>query len=203
MSISTFAELKTSVQSWLHRSDLTSVAEDFIMMAEWKINRLLRISAMEADLNVTIASGVAACPADYVQLKFAYVDGTPIGKLNRKTAEWIYSNFTTRSANGKPQTIARQGTNFIFGPYPNSNYTIKGVYYKRLDPLTTSNPTNFYITDAPDLLLYGALMEAAPYMKGDSRIPVWQAKFAEALGQVQGETDREEVSGGPLIATVR
>jgi hypothetical protein len=51
------------------------------------------------------------------------------------------------------------------------------------------------------LLLYAALTEAAPYLKNDIRIPVWQAKFSESLGQVQGESDREELSGGPLMAS--
>lgn len=202
MSISTYAELKTAVANWLHRSDLSSVASDFVALGEWKINRMLRVSAMEADLNVVIAAGVAALPADYVSMKFAYIDGTPTQGMNRKTAEWILRNFPSRAADTKPRNYARQGTNLIFGPYPNSAYTVKGVYYKRLPPLSDSNTTNYFTASAPDLLLYAALLEAAPYLKGDERIPVWQAKYTEVLGQVQGETDREEISGGPLMATV-
>lgn len=200
MSISSYTELKASVVGWLHRSDLSSVAGDFIALGEWKINRMLRVSAMEADLSVVIAAGVAALPADYVSMKFAYIDGTPVQVLSRKTAEQVIRMFPTRSSNDKPIAYARQGTNLVFGPYPNSAYTVKGVYYKRLPPLADSNLTNYFTASAPDLLLYAALMEAAPYMKGDERIPVWQAKFTEALGQVQGETDREEISGGPLVA---
>jgi hypothetical protein len=45
------------------------------------------------------------------------------------------------------------------------------------------------------------LCEAAPYLKNDIRIAVWQAKFTEALGQVQGEADREELAGGALVAS--
>lgn len=203
MSISTWAGLTDSVANWLHRSDVSGVAADFVMMGEWKVNRRLRVAAMEADLSVAIASGVAAHPSDYVSLKYAYIDGTPTQPLERKTAQWILANFPTRSAEGKPSAIARQGTNFIFGPYPDADYTVKGVYYKRLTPLSGANTTNWFTANAPDLLLYAALLEAAPYLKNDIRIPVWQAKFTEALNQVQGEADREETSGGPLVATCR
>jgi hypothetical protein len=201
MTISTFTQLSTSVSNWLHRADLTAVVEDFIMAGEWKINRLLRIRAMEADLSVAIASGVAALPSDYVQLKYAYIDGTPTQPLQRKTAQWIGENYPTRSSSGKPLYIGRQGSNFVFGPYPDSSYTVAGVYYKRLDPLSGANETNWFTANAPDLLLYAALCEAAPYLKNDIRIAVWQAKFTEALGQVQGEADREELAGGALVAS--
>jgi hypothetical protein len=201
MTISTFTQLSTSVSNWLHRADLTAVVEDFIMAGEWKINRLLRIRAMEADLSVAIASGVAALPSDYVQLKFAYISGTPTQPLQRKTAQWIGENYPTRSSSGKPLYIGRQGSNFVFGPYPDSSYTVAGVYYKRLDPLSGANETNWFTANAPDLLLYAALCEAAPYLKNDIRIAVWQAKFTEALGQVQGEADREELAGGALVAS--
>jgi hypothetical protein len=201
MTISTFTQLSTSVSNWLHRADLTAVVEDFIMAGEWKINRLLRIRAMEADLSVAIASGVAALPSDYVQLKYAYIDGTPTQPLQRKTAQWIGENYPTRSSSGKPLYIGRQGSNFVFGPYPDSAYTVAGVYYKRLDPLSGANETNWFTANAPDLLLYAALCEAAPYLKNDIRIAVWQAKFTEALGQVQGEADREELAGGALVAS--
>jgi hypothetical protein len=144
MTISTFTQLSTSVSNWLHRADLTAVVEDFIMAGEWKINRLLRIRAMEADLSVAIASGVAALPSDYVQLKFAYISGTPTQPLQRKTAQWIGENYPTRSSSGKPLYIGRQGSNFVFGPYPDSSYTVAGVYYKRLDPLSGANETNWF-----------------------------------------------------------
>jgi hypothetical protein len=201
MTISTFTQLSTSVSNWLHRADLTAVVEDFIMAGEWKINRLLRIRAMEADLSVAISSGVAALPSDYVQLKYAYIDGTPTQPLQRKTAQWIGENYPTRSSSGKPLYIGRQGSNFVFGPYPDSAYTVAGVYYTRLDPLSGANETNWFTANAPDLLLYAALCEAAPYLKNDIRIAVWQAKFTEALGQVQGEADREELAGGALVAS--
>lgn len=199
--ISTYTELKNAVASWLHRGDTAVIAPDLIMLGEWKCYRLLRIRAMEASLSGTTSGGVLALPADYVNLKFAYVNRTPKVILERRPAEWIHATYPTRT--GVPQFIGRDQGNFVFGPTPDSNYDIAGTYYKRLPPLSDATPTNWLTANAPDLLLFGALSEAAAYFKNDGRIPTWQSKFEEILAQVQGEDDRESISGGPLTMMVR
>lgn len=203
MSITTYSELKTSVASWLSRADLTTYIPDFITLGEKRIYRDLRVRAMEASLSSTIASGVIAVPTGYVAMKYAYIIASPIGKLTRKDPEWIYQHYPTRSSDGQPKFFAREADNFIFGPYPDSTYTVNGIYYKRLDALSGSNETNWFITNAPDLLLWAALCEAAPFLKADTRIAIWENKYAMVKNAVQLEDDQEEISGSPLMATAR
>jgi hypothetical protein len=202
MSISSYSELKTAVANWLNRSDLTAYVPDFIMMGEKRIYRELRIRAMEASLSSAISSGVISVPSGYVELKFVYIDGTPVNRLTKKDPGWIYENYPTRSADGKPQFIAREVDNFIFGPYPDSSYTVKGVYYKRLDALSDSNTTNWFITNAPDLLLFAALAEAEPFLKNDDRTALWEAKYEKIKNQIITEDKNEAYSGSPLTVTV-
>ena len=200
MSITTYAELKTAVKNWLRRgTEMDSYVDDLVTLGEKRIYRKLRVRAMEEALNSTIASGVIAVPSDYVSIKHAYVDGTPVQGLQRKSAEWIYSNYPTRSADGKPKFIARESTNFIFGPYPDSGYTVKGIYYKRLSAL--SSATNDIFTNHPDLYLFAALAETAIFID-DKRTELWVARFNDIFNQVQGEEDEEGASGGPLTMAV-
>lgn len=203
MSISTYGELKTAVAGWLNRSDLTSIIPDLIRLGELRIYRDLRIRPMETALNSTISSGVIAVPSGYVELKYAYIDTTPVGKLQRKDSEWIYFNYPTRAADGQPKFIAREADNFIFGPYPDSTYTIKGIYYKRLDALSDSNTTNWFTTNASDLLLWASLCEAAPYLENDERVGLWEKKYDITKSRVQREDDQEDFSGSPLAMTAR
>lgn len=203
MSITSYATLQTAVASWLHRDDLTTQIPDFIALAEKRIYRDFRIRAMEASLSSAISSGVVAVPSGYVDMKYAYVNSSPVQHLQRKTAEWIYANYPLRSSEGKPLFFAREVDSFIFGPYPDSTYTIKGVYYKRLDALSDTNTSNWFITNAPDLLLYGALCEAAPFLADDPRIDVWEKKYAMVGERLQREDTMEDVSGGPLAVTGR
>jgi hypothetical protein len=83
----------------------------------------------------------------------------------------------------------------VFGPYPDSNYTVKGVYYKQLTALSDSNTTNWLTTDAPDLLLWATLSEAAPFLKDDARIGIWEGKY-QAAKQALKAQDRRDMGPG-------
>jgi len=203
MSIASYSELKTAVANWLNRSDLTSYVPDFIALGEARIYREIRIRTMEASLSSAISSGVVAVPNDYVELKYAYVDGSPTRQLLRATPDFIYANYPTRSATSKPSYIARESSNFIFGPYPDSAYTIKGIYYKRLTALSDSNTTNWFTTNAPGILLWAALCEAEPFLKNDARIQLWQAKYEMEKEGIEREERNEQFSGGGMAISVR
>jgi hypothetical protein len=196
MAITTYAELQTSVGNWLHRADLTAIIPDLIMLGEKRIFREVRVRVMETALNSAIASGVLAVPADYLELKFAYIDGTPVGPLSRSTASEIYTEYPLRSSTSKPKKIAREGSNFIFGPYPDSNYTVKGIYYAQLTSIASS--ANALFTANPDLYLFAALCEAAPYIKNDSRVPLWEQKYQSIKADMEASDKREYGSGGGL-----
>jgi hypothetical protein len=192
--------LQTAVAAELHRSDLTSYIPDFIVRAESKINSRLRIRQMETTQASTMASGVIAVPTNYIALKHAYISSTnPYQKLERKPAEWIYDNYPTRSAEGQPGFIAREASNFIFGPYPDGNYTVTLLYYNRLAALSTA--VNSVFTAYPSLWLYGALLEAEAFLKDDKRIALWGTMFKGILDMVQAESDQEEFSGSILAVS--
>lgn len=196
--ITSYSELKTSIANFLHRADLTSIIPELIADAEFRIANDLRIKAMEASFSEAIASGTVALPAGFLEWKFLYVDGDSSQKLERRDEEWIYTNYPSRSSGGKPVFFAREGETLIFGPYPDSAYTIKGRYYKKLDALSDSNTTNWFITNAPDLLRYAALCEAAIYIQNDARIAMFESKYKMAKERIE-RTERREATSGSLI----
>ncbi len=199
--ITSYATLKASIASFLHRSDLTAIIPEFIADAETRIYNDLRVRAMEAALSSAITAGSVALPTGYLEVLHLYIDDSAAQKLTRKDAEWIYTNYPTRRGSDKPVFFAREGDNLIFGPYPGSAYTVKGRYYKKLTALSDSNTTNWFITDAPDLLRYGALCEAAPYMGADQRVGLWEAKYQAAKERIKASERRENVSGSLLSVT--
>lgn len=195
--INSYATLQTAIGDYLARPDLSTFLPNFTQNAEGKLYKNLRLRAMETALSVTIASGVATVPNDYLELKYAYVDMTPVRFLKRATAEEIFSKYPVRSGAEVPLLIGRSAGNFIFGPYP-AAYTIKGVYYARLASLSGSNTTNWFTSNAPDLLLYGSLLESAPFLKDDARLIAWKALYDDALKAVKDEEMREQRSGSSL-----
>ena len=200
MSISSYADLQTSVASWLHRSDLTSIIVDLIMLGEKRIQREVRTADMETPHILAISAGVLTVPPEFLGWKNVYVDRTPVQPLQVKPLDWIYLNYPVRSSTGIPQFIAMNGTSFEFGPYPDSNYTIKGTYFARLTSVATT--WNGLATDSPDLYLFAALAESKPFLLDDQRIPIWEAKYAAIRDAINSENEVSNFAGSPLAVTV-
>ena len=196
MAISTYAELQTACSNFLHRDDLASRIPEFITLGETRLFRELRVKDMETSFSTAITSGSITLPTSYIDLKYAYVDRSPVQWLERKPAAWLYEHYPTRSSDGTPKIIARQASTFIFGPYPDSAYTIAGVYYKNIGPVSTSAHALF--TNNPDLYLFAALLEAVPYVGNDKRVPLWVAKYNDSISRLQAQDEREDYSGSTL-----
>lgn len=192
--ITNYATLQTAVADYLARSDLTTFLPNFTQNAESKLYKALRIRAMETALSGTISGGVLAVPADYVELKYAYVNTTPVTFLQRVPPEQIYTEYPVRSGSSSPRYIAREASNFIFGPYAGS-FAVAGIYYARLVALSASNTTNWFTANAPDLLLYGSLLEAEPFIQNDPRLATWKLGYDLAFKAVADEEKRESRSG--------
>jgi hypothetical protein len=196
--ITNYDTLVTATQDYLARSDLAGFVPNFLQNAQGKLYRTLRIRQMETALTGTTAAGVVAVPADYLELKFVNISGSPYISLERTSPEFIYATYPLRSNASRPKFIAREGSNFIFGPAAADGYSLVGIYYALLPLLSASNTTNFFTTNAPEVLLYGALLEAQPFLMNDKRIPVWTELYAEAIGTVARLNRSENFSGSNL-----
>jgi hypothetical protein len=101
-----------------------------------------------------------------------------------------------RSADARPAFIARDVSSFIFGPYPDAAYTVKGTYFKRLSVVQTA--INDLFTNYPDLYLSASLAEVFRFTRDDKMTAYWEARYADIRDKVNGESKMENASGGPL-----
>lgn len=188
MAFNSYSGLKDTIGVWLQRTsssdDIQVYADDFIDIAEERLARDLRIRANEATLNVTLSGGAASIPSDFIEIKHVYIDGSPAQPLNPVPSDWLLDNYPTRSSDAKPVFLAEDGGSFIFGPYPDKDYVLKGVYYKRPAALSLANETNEWTDNCPDVLLWAALVETAPFLMNDQRIATWEAKYQAAKQRV-------------------
>jgi len=198
--ITNYATLIAALRDWLARDDLVGDEINFLQNAEFKLYRgpIIRTRHFETALSVTTSSGVAALPTRYVALRHAYVDQSPTRMLEHVPAEIIYERFPQRTGDGVPEYIAREGSNFIFGPYPSGSYDIKGIYYQRPEFLhTTAVTTNWFTDNAPELLLYATLLEAAPFLRDNEWVQYWQQKYDEIERDVIRDS-QDEFAGAAL-----
>src|SRR5574343_366495 len=189
MSIANYSELQTAIGNWLHRGDLTSVIPDFISLAESKLNRRLRLRAMENTATGTVAQSVSL-PTGYVGMRSLTVNsGSTSYPLTYIPPSEIQGN------NDAPLSYWISGDSLYFEPYSSSySYTLN--YYKSFDAL--SGGVNWLITNAPDVYLYASLVEAAPYIKDNERVSLYAQLLETAISNLE-KSDRKDRYGSDLV----
>ena len=204
MALTTYAELKTSVGDWLNRTDLATAISDFVSLAEAQIERQLRTRQMIVRATASIGTEYSAVPADFLETKSLKLNTNPVTALQFDTVDALdtLSN-TTYLSSGKPLRFSIVGGQIRVLPIPDGEYTAELVYYAKLAKLSNTNTTNWLLTQAPDVYLYGSLLQAAPYLQDDARIPVWSSLYQAGLDQLQIADDRGSTSGGALMARAR
>jgi hypothetical protein len=204
MALSTYAELKTSVADWLNRSDLTAAIADFISLAEAQMERVLRNRNMLTRGTGNITTEYTALPTDFLDGLTLKLTGTnPITPLQFETLNSLDQlQNTTYLSSGKPLFYAIIGSNFRVLPVPDSTYAYELDYYAKLAKLSATNTTNWLLTQAPDIYLYGSLLQAAPYLQNDERIPVWVALYTKGIDDLRLADNRSN-QAGTMLARAR
>lgn len=203
MALGTFTELKDAVADWLDRSDLTARIPDFIALAEARINRELRIRPMEvrSTMYTTADQQYFNLPGGYIQMRNIQLNTNPTTPLEYITPEMLdrlYGSTTT----GKPKAYTLIGDEIQLAPIPDSSYQVEMAFYEKFTPLGDGSAgtvtSNWLTANAPDVLLYGALMEAEPFIKNDERIPVWLNGYSNAINKLQQQDQRDRHSGSAM-----
>jgi hypothetical protein len=204
MALTTYTELKTSIGDWLNRADLTSVIPDFISLAEAQVERTLRTRQMIVRANASFDAQYGAVPSDFLETKSLKLTSTnpqtPLQFLSIDALDNEASNYT---ASGKPRFFGVVGGQFRIVPTPDATYTTELTYYAKLTKLSSSVATNWLLTANPDIYLYGALLQAAPYLQDDARIQTWATLYERALNDSQTADDRGASSGGALLTRAK
>lgn len=198
--ITSYSTLLTEVASWLARSDLTSAIPGFVQLFEERFYRQPKNFGkwMESSMSIAIST-TAALPSGYLATKIAYLDGKENAPLIPSSVDQLLQKYPRAGDSGLPKWIARDVETFIFGPVPDSGYTLAGTYYAKptvLRSYAADAAAHWLVVNAPDLLLYGSLMEAQPYLMNEKRFPLWDAKYKEAIGEYRDLMKAQNLSGG-------
>lgn len=201
MAITTANELRTAIGAWLNRDDLSSVANDFIALAEAGFNRALRTRGMENTLAATaLASGAVTLPTGFLAFKELRYDNANGHTLEPRPVEWIRNrNEQGGDAADVPRYFAVTNTQVICSGQAGS---IQGTYYKALDTLT-SGSTNWLLASHPDLYLSAALTEGYLYLNDPQRAVMWRERASALLQEIQSADNANAMNGGPLTIRAR
>jgi hypothetical protein len=196
-----YSALVSAVSSYTENTFPTVDMNVFITQAEKRIYNAVQIPALRKNVTgITTASNkYLACPDDFLSsYSLAAISPTTgaYSYLLNKDVNFIREAYPTPTSTGAPKYYALFGPavassvittelTFLLGPTPNAAYSMELHYYYYPETIVTASTT--WLSDNYDpVLLYGTLVEAYTYMKGEQDMVIlYNTKFAEALTQLK------------------
>jgi len=197
----TFTTLKQDVQRYLERG--ATLAADpivfeqiprLINLAERRIARELKIQGFINVVTTTVQGGQSVVTKpDRWRDTVSVTIGTGAQNENRKNLftrayEYLRAYWPDATATGEPEFYSDYDYNhWLLVPTPDADYPVEILYYQLPPLLDEEHQTNWLTENAPELLLYGTLLEATPFLKNDERIGVWQNMYDRSAAMLNGE----------------
>jgi hypothetical protein len=205
MSITNYTELKTAIADFLIRDDLTAVIPTFISLSEAQMQRDIRSNKMMARSQAQIDTRYLQLPTDWVETIRLHIADDTGHRLELTSLDDMLQERQSNNGggSGKPSLYAHIGTSLEVYPEPQQIYDLELMYYQKIPALSVAAPTNWLLADAPDVYLYGALMQSAPYLSDDARMQVWGQLYASATAAINARAEEARYSGTGLRMRIR
>jgi hypothetical protein len=199
----TFATLKSAIQDYTDNSETTFVnnLSIFIKEAEERILKNVQLSLFRKNSTGTASSSnkYLAMPSDFLApFSLSVLSSSAHEFLEFKDVNFIQTFTPNPATTGTPRYYAIfDVSNFILAPTPDAAYTAELHYYYRPASLTAGSDsgTTWLSENAPNALLYGCLVEAYTFMKGDpDLLNTYNQRFTEAILSLKNFGEAKEVT---------
>tara|TARA_R100001443_G_scaffold2120_1_gene7205 strand:+ start:11267 stop:11908 length:642 start_codon:yes stop_codon:yes gene_type:complete len=198
----TYSELKSLIQDYLQNTEATFVADlpTIIKQAETRILKTVKLPVFRKNVTGNLTSGnqYLATPTDFLDnFSLSITNSSSQEFLLFKDVNFVREAYPNASTTGVPKHYALfDNTSFIVGPTPGSGYTVELHYFYQPDSLTAGSDsgTTWLSTNAENALLYGCLVEAYTYMKGEPDLmATYEKRYDQALARLKtlGEGDNK------------
>lgn len=205
MALSTQPELVASVQAWLAETSaevgLAARVPDLIALLESDLNNDcdFRLLEMQKAQKTTPNEGDSkiALPDDYLEMDYLTVTTA----ANRPPLTYVSPRdlATKNEDRGYVQFYSIIGQEIWVYPAFGDSETLEMGFYVKIPALTAVNTTNWLLTKAPDVYLYGTLLQAEPYLENDDRMATWNALYEKARQKLIDANEKAVSSAGPLV----
>lgn len=199
----TYAQLKTAIQDFAENTETTFVTNlpVFIRSAEDRVFTLvdLKLFRKNANAQLSIGDEFLTLPSDYLaSFSLQITDANYKNFIDFKDVNFVQQYAIDTNANGTPKYYGVfDVNNFILSPTPDVAYNVELHYYYRPTSLTAGadSGTTWLSTNAPNVLLYGSLVEAYTYMKGEAdMMQLYEQRFAQEMQRLKDLAEARENS---------
>lgn len=182
MTISTYSELQTAVNTWAVRSDSVTQVKEFIALGEARLNRLLGVVETDATLTGTASSRVISVSSLNMERPISLF--IVVADDEYRVQLQADGTFPYVNDPGQPETAAFDGTNINFNRPLDQAYSFRLRYRGRF-ALSDASPTNWLLTNNPDLYLAATMMWGAGYREDMQMGMVWKTLLDEGIPEVR------------------
>jgi hypothetical protein len=200
----TYAQLKQAIQDYTDNDETSFVTNltIFIQQAEERILKNVQLSLFRKNVSGTLSSSnkYLACPSDFLApFSLSFIDADSNHQfLEFKDTDFVQSFNPNAATTGNPRYYAVFDiNNFILGPTPNAASVVELHYFYRPASLTAGSDsgTTWLSENAQIAMLYGSLLEAYTYMKGEpDLVALYEKRFGEALVGMKMFGEAKEVT---------
>jgi hypothetical protein len=186
-AVMTYDSLVNDIETYLERTDTATLEKipQFIMLAEQVIAAELKFLG-----NLTVAESTMVANEPVIDKPARWrktvsmnvtVAGVKYPILLRKY-EYLREYWPDATQTDVPKYYCDYDyTHWLVAPTPTTDYSYEVLYYERVQPLDSSNQSNWFTQYAPQAMLYGSLLQAMPFLKNDERMQMWQAQYSQIM----------------------
>ena len=202
MALATYSELVSTVESYLARTDLTSIIPTFIQLAQDRMTRDLRTREMLKVATTTATDSTVELPSDFLEMREIHFQGNPPITLEYESPDKFFRDQLTTTS-GLPYYYTIIAYELQFAPAPDSSMTLQMLYYSKPTYISATTSSNLYLANYSDALLYATLAEAEPYLYNDVRIETWSAMYDRAIQNIMNSDIGKKFPNTALNVTLR
>jgi len=185
MAITTYAELQAAAANWLVRADLTARIPEFIVLAEARLNRVLRarLAETEAALTATVGMRTVALPAGFSEALMLWI----VRAEGRTALPFLEASLIGASSLwGEPGAWTLDGGMVAFDRPCDQAYALT-LRMLVAFALSDAAPANALLAEAPDVYLFATLCEAGPFLRDMELAGAYEAKLDRAIAELNAK----------------
>lgn len=198
--------LKAAIADWLMRQDLEDRIPQFIALTEAGLDSVLRVRKMLKRSVAQAKSRYVTLPSDWRKARNVQrlSDGEPLDfmafdEIDHYRADVLAGKILPKNDGPRYYSLVADSLELAPAPTPDAPAEIEMIYYAKVPRLSAENPTNWLLEDHPEVLLYGALIHSAPFLKDDERLAVWQTLYQQAVASANQADADARYSGAPMM----
>jgi len=190
--VMTYDSLTSTVLQYLERKDqaVVDAIPTFITLCEFEVAQEIKTLGQLTVANATVTPNnpVLAKPARWRKtVSMSINNGSNMQPVFLRKFEYLKNYWPDPTQTDTPMYYADTDyEHWYLAPTPDQAYEFEVLYYERIAPLSSTNQTNWLTQYAPNVMLYGTLLQAMPFLKNDARA-IFQQKYTEAITALKSE----------------